>query len=64
VRTVNAAVRHSGFPIPRIPDCDHIESQADRQQEFVIERWIGGQANQVEQEKENGHDNIHPTTTG
>ena len=23
-------------PIPRIPDRDHIEPQADRQQEFVI----------------------------
>ena len=47
-------------PIPRIPDRHHVEHQADRHQEFVICGRVGRQADEVEDEKEYGHDDVRP----
>lgn len=51
-------------PIPRIPNCQHVEDQADHDQEFVISRWIGWQPNDVEKEKERGGDDVCPAVDG
>src|SRR5688572_9859529 len=50
-------------PTPRIPNGDQVESQANHNQELVIQRWIGWLADDIEEKEESGDDNMHPAVS-
>ena len=51
-------------PVPCRPHRHDVEAEADRQQEFVVSRWIGRQADEIEQEEESRGDDVDPAIDG
>lgn len=47
--------------MPGVPDRHAIENHADQQQEFVVQRWVGRQADEVEQDEKARYDQVGPT---